>query len=229
MGRSSNHPSNSWENEPYSSSSVHYNDVHFTHHGDADSLDFYYGHSYGAHIVPTASGGGYQMSANEGFNQAGTVYMTNQIWGYIPGGGYGNIKYLPLDKIVKFRWSVTTPTRLTNIAKPSVVPDGAKGLITTMYTFQNRGHLDHIVHSFGRNSAHSTSPWSGNVRGYNQWLNDILITSEGDASGDYHYGSWRGSQIFGLKSNGQFEARMAMGKSISLPHYIIMYIVGYIM
>jgi hypothetical protein len=48
--------------------------------------------------------------------------------------------------------------------------------------------LDHVVFSFGRSSAHSCSAWSNTVYNQNTYLNDVLLTQEGDDAGASYHG-----------------------------------------
>lgn len=47
---------------------------------------------------------------------------------------------------------------------------------------------DHVVFSFGRSSAHACSAWSNTVYDQNTYLNDVLLTQEGEAAGASYHG-----------------------------------------
>lgn len=145
--------------------------------------------------------GGFKARNNQGWNGAGTSYFTLQVNGYVPGGGYSNVKFFAPDEVKRLRFKVTGSTHIkhTDIIPPSNVPNTAKGLITLIYTFQDRANLDHVVHSFGRNAGHQTKVWSNDVYNSNTYLNDILITHEGDKSAKWYYGFYHPTQVIPLK------------------------------
>eukprot|EP00056_Hartaetosiga_gracilis_P016124 m.3946 g.3946 ORF g.3946 m.3946 type:complete len:759 (+) comp3774_c0_seq1:60-2336(+) len=227
IGRTNTNSRGTWENEPYNDGgSPYYGDMKLSHEGDASEARDYYGASQGSFISPSNSDGSFKFIANEGGN-GNTHYYTMQIIGYL--SAYSNIKFLDTTDVMRMRWRLTTPTRVTNASPPDTVPDGAKAIQALVYTYQDRGHKDHVVHSFGRSSSHITNPWSGQVYEQNKYINDILITHQGDSAGDYYYGHWHGMQTIPLKDDGTFEAYMCMGKSTSLPHYITLMVIGYVM
>jgi hypothetical protein len=85
--------------------------------------------------------------------------------------------------------------------------------IITFHTDRN----DQTISSFGRNAGHTSYVWDNeifnNAANINSWMNDVLITHEGDISPSYYYGYSHGSQIIPLKSGAVFDAQLAMGKS----------------
>eukprot|EP00730_Choanoeca_flexa_P004012 TRINITY_DN11572_c0_g1_i3.p1 TRINITY_DN11572_c0_g1~~TRINITY_DN11572_c0_g1_i3.p1 ORF type:complete len:738 (+),score=101.42 TRINITY_DN11572_c0_g1_i3:2-2215(+) len=116
----------------------------------------------------------------------------------------------------------------------AAVPIGAKGLLTTIHTYAN-GHHDHVCHSFGRNAAHSdfvadNAPYT--LPDEEAWLNDVLITSEGDDSVTYYYGYFHGTQLIPLKANGRFDAVLNLHRNSNsiggTLHEIVLLVVGYI-
>lgn len=50
------------------------------------------------------------------------------------------------------------------------------------------GSTDHVVFSFGRSASHACSAWSNTVFTQNTYLNDVLLTQEGDTSGPSAHG-----------------------------------------
>jgi hypothetical protein len=61
------------------------------------------------------------------------------------------------------------------------VPSSATALITTIHTYNNGTNYDQVVHSFGRNAAHSNAPFNNapfTLPDNEAWLNDVLITHE---------------------------------------------------
>ncbi|EGD79933.1 hypothetical protein PTSG_10215 [Salpingoeca rosetta] len=228
IGRSFNPTYNSWDNEPFSTSTdsaAFANYVHLTHNGDASGMDDYYGMSHGSVLFPTLSGGGFKVLNNQGWNGGGTSYFTLQVNGYVPGGGYSNIKFFDPSDVKRLKFTVTNaPVKHTDITPPDTVPSTAKALITLLYTYQDRSNLEHMVHSFGRSASHRTDPWDNVVYAANTYLNDILITHEGAPSATWYYGFYHPTQVIPLKENGQFEAYLGMDKSGTQTHYITMFV-----
>lgn len=117
--------------------------------------------------------------------------------------------------------------RMTNIAMPSNIPADAGAIIVTITTYTSE-RRDHLVHSFGRNAEHDCNVWSNQPWDLDTYLNDVMITHEGDSSGEgFYYGHSHGSHIIPLKENGRFDAQLAMGRNPGTTSYVTIQVVGY--
>eukprot|EP00730_Choanoeca_flexa_P004011 TRINITY_DN11572_c0_g1_i1.p3 TRINITY_DN11572_c0_g1~~TRINITY_DN11572_c0_g1_i1.p3 ORF type:complete len:176 (+),score=37.97 TRINITY_DN11572_c0_g1_i1:1852-2379(+) len=173
---------------------------------------------------------------NTGYSLVGTINLKTTVWGVIPAElTLTNLRFLPINQAcrIKFASNQVADKRL-DVEPCAAVPIGAKGLLTTIHTYAN-GHHDHVCHSFGRNAAHSdfvadNAPYT--LPDEEAWLNDVLITSEGDDSVTYYYGYFHGTQLIPLKANGRFDAVLNLHRNSNsiggTLHEIVLLVVGYI-
>jgi hypothetical protein len=61
----------------------------------------------------------------------------------------------------------------------------------------------------------------------NTYLNDVLLTHEGDAAGNNHYGFSHGSHLIPLDANGQIQAHGCMGHNNVATAYTTLQVYGY--
>lgn len=214
-----------WNNCMYSGKPNSYNDLILTHHGDA-AVRNHYGMSHGSFMIPM-TGGKFSVYNNAGKNNGNNyAFTTMQTIGWVPP--YSNVKFLATGDIRRLRLSTQGQRKYTDLGSPTTkIPSNAKALIGNMYTYDNSRN-DHVTSSFGRNAGHTTHTWDNQVWDLNTWLNDILITHEGNSAAKYHYGHSHGMQIVPLKSNGKFDAWVKMGSSSSNFHYVNFQVVGWV-
>ena len=98
-------------------------------------------------------------------------------------------------------------------------------MFATVTTYNDHRN-DHIVFSFGRNNDHTTHTWDNRVYDLNTRLNDILLTHEGDSSGDFYYGHSFGTQTIPMTA-GQIKMQGCMGHSRGTT-YVTLEVYGYI-
>ena len=229
FGRNNAHSTNTFNNLMYDNPG-YYNDFTLTASGDSGQRD-YYGRSHGSTIIPLKSATGtFDLLNNMYKNDAtATSYLNIEVFGFVPLPQYTNIKFLAAGSIGNIKLtSINSYDQVSDIVPPNV-PVNSTGIIANIYTYQSNLN-DHLVHSFGRYNGHPNSPWDNNVYNYNTYLNDVLITHEGESAPMYYYGYAHGSQIIPLKSNGKFDAFLGMGKNGpgSGTHYVLVQVFGYI-
>merc|ERR1712100_80600 len=158
-----------------------------------------------------------------GHNGNSDHYVTLEVYGYIPGDSA--VVFVATPKNI--RTTCNTNTKQT-LSMPSdlTVPADAEAVYATISTFDDNRN-DHVTHSFGRYNGHQTHTWDNQVYDSNTYLNDVMITHEGDASGKFHYGYSHGTQIIPLTSANQIQAQLCMGHPRGT-HYITMEVYGYI-
>jgi hypothetical protein len=229
FGRNNAHSTNTFNNLMYDTPG-YYNDMILTHSGDNGQRD-YYGFAYGSKLIPLKPSTDSfdilnNMYKNDGAN---TAYVNLQVYGFVPSAAYTNIKFLPATSIGSIKLITTNGNEQVSDIIPPNVPTNSIAIIANVYTFQSNLN-DHLVHSFGRYNGHPGSPWDNNVFDYNTYLNDVLITHEGDNAAMYYYGYSHGSQYIPLKSNGKFDAFLGMGKNGagSGAHYVLLQVFAYI-
>jgi hypothetical protein len=131
-----------------------------------------------------------------------------------------------IDTPANIRLTCSGNTRVYDITPPNV-PSDAKAILVTITTF-NSARNDHVVHSFGRNADHTSYTWDNQVYNLNTYLNDVMVTHEGEIPGNaYYFGHSHGTLIIPLKSNGKFDAQLCMGYT-SGTHYITLQVYGYV-
>jgi hypothetical protein len=146
----------------------------------------------------------------------------------------GTIKAIGAEGLNTFHF-ISTPTNIrfkesstrivTDQDAPNV-PDDATAILATITTFDSEKN-DHVVHSFGRNADHDDDTWYNTVYDKNTYLNDVMVSHQGDAAGKFYYGHSHGTSIIPLKENGKFDAHLCMGYSRGT-HYITLQVYGYI-
>lgn len=124
------------------------------------------------------------------------------------------------------RFVCSGPEKKIDISPPDNIPAGATAILVTITTFSD-ARSDHVVHTFGRNANHEGHVYDNRVYDLNAYLNDVMITHEGEMAGSYYYGHSHGSQIIPLKSNGKFDALLCAGYSGG-NHYITLQVYGYV-
>ena len=123
------------------------------------------------------------------------------------------------------RFTANTNKRVTDQDVPNV-PDDATAILVSITTFDSKRN-DHVVHSFGRNANHDDNTSSNSVYDKNTYLNDVMVSHQGDTAGKFYYGHSHGTSIIPLKENGKFDAHLCMGHTRGT-HYITLQVYGYI-
>jgi hypothetical protein len=122
--------------------------------------------------------------------------------------------------------STTECQRMDNIPVP--VPLRATAILATITTFSN-ARSDFVVHSFGRSSNHTCAVADNAVFEGDAYLNDVLLTSQGECSyplcSTAYYGTSHGTVIIPV-TNATMDATLTMGYSWGT-HYITVLVVGY--
>merc|ERR1712072_1466606 len=77
-------------------------------------------------------------------------------------------------------------------------------------------------------NSHPSNPWNNNVYDLNTYLNDVMVTHEGDSSFDAFYGTSHGASTIPLDSNGQIQANLCMGHNGDNNGYLTIEVYGYI-
>jgi hypothetical protein len=222
FGRKNDHDSHVWDNRVYDLN-AYLNDVAITHHGDSNADNgYYYGHSYGTQIIPLDDNGQVRARLCLGQNQANTAYITLQVYGYVPRQSIVDF----VSKPENIRTTCDGQTTQT-LSPPSNIPKDAKAVFATITTYSDNRN-DHWVASFGRDSSHDTHTWDNRVYDLDTYLNDVMVTHEGDSSFDAYYGTSHGASTIPLDSNGKIQANLCMGHNRNNRAYITMEVYGYI-
>eukprot|EP00045_Choanoeca_perplexa_P014568 m.172554 g.172554 ORF g.172554 m.172554 type:complete len:328 (+) comp16720_c0_seq1:1295-2278(+) len=237
-GRSYTVPEYNWRNDPFTESAEYYGDVLISHEGESSTSKDYYGKSHGSSMIPTLSGmATYDTLTGIGLNTNSRAYTRNSIWGLAPSDpSLTNIRYLSINKACRIKLSSRRAADVrTNITAPDLcgIPSDATALISTIHTYNNGSNYNQVVHSFGRNAAHSQAPVNNapyTLPDSQAWLNDVLITHEGDGT-YYFYGHFHGTQLIPLKSGAKFDAMLNAGGSTASDadlQAVTILVVGYI-
>ena len=162
LGRFGNHSAQVWGMEAYDTNET-LNDQLIFHEGGVDGpMTYHFGHSHGSVLVPLSPDGSYSMMTNIGKRAPepdavadSFAYLTNQIFGYLPGEQYTNVRFFPHDEIQKIRFSFQqTEYTLTDNAVPGL-PVDAVAILCNVFTYNVPDNNDHMTHTFGRNPAHN--------------------------------------------------------------------------
>ena len=137
--------------------------------------------------------------------------------------GLNTFHFISTPTNIRFKES---STRIVTDQDAPNVPDDATAILATITTFDSEKN-DHVVHSFGRNADHDDDTWYNTVYDKNTYLNDVMVSHQGDAAGKFYYGHSHGTSIIPLKENGKFDAHLCMGYSRGT-HYITLQVYGYI-
>ncbi|EDQ84942.1 uncharacterized protein MONBRDRAFT_34480 [Monosiga brevicollis MX1] len=232
FGRDTSNMPNNWDNAPYTSALQYWGDAVTTNEGDSSVASAHYGWS--TFLMTGSLGDGtIKVDAGMGANSDNpTVYLTLQVFGYIPSAPFTNIIYLPTSAARTMKFAPTARTVTTGISPPagSGVPTNAKALITTIYTHEHTSSSDHVVHTFGRDATHTASIIRNGIHDSNVYFNDVQISHDGGTAGSrWYYGHWHGTQIIPLKDDGTFDAVFCDSESTpGTAHYITIAVIGYV-
>jgi hypothetical protein len=219
FGRDNSHSHYTWDNQIYTKNS-RFNDVLITENGDSGGSD-HYGYSHGSEVLPLTSSNKLKFQGCMGHSR-GTHYVTTQAFGYVPATS--PIKFVSAPKNLRTTCNGSGQKSTWSVADAGI-PGHARAVFASITTFSD-GRNDHVTHSFGRFNGHQTHTWDNAIYDANTYLNDVIITHNGDSGGDAHYGYSHGTQILPVK-DGKIYLNKCMGHSRGT-HYITAEVYGYV-
>ena len=222
FGRDDSHDSHVWDNRVYDLNQ-RLNDVLITHEGDT-ACTHYYGNSFGMQVLPFRPDNTFDIYFGLGKNgNNGAHFITIQEYGFLTSA---NSVIFPTPAITRTTFT-NACSKQNDITLAPSMPSDAVAAIVTITAFDS-SRDDHWMMSFGRNNGHDCFTWDNRPYDLNTWLNDVMLTYEGQGRGRFYYGHSFGTHIIPLKANGKIDAQFGMGKSTTSVCYVTLQTIGYL-